>query len=707
VTDLTLDLARWWPLLLWPAAAWLTWWSLRVTRPEPSRRLRRGLALARLALWTVLILLLCGPRLRWNEVQRRPATLAVLLDNSASLRHLVGRLDHGDWLPQLASRLDGVRLRLFAYDGGLRELSATEAPLLPGDGVETDLDGALAGVERAMQGEHWTGLLLVGDGNPTTGAWPLERVRRLPARVWCAGTGRLDPVADLVLREVELNRQARLGRAQPISVDLESRGLGGRTARVTLSEEGRQLAVASLELGVDGARQRVELEWTPQVAGPRLLRLDAVLEGGGERTAENNGRAVQVRVEEARRPILLLAGRPSEDLGFLRSVLEARPDLDLLFAMPERPGVDLADLRRAIERSRLLVLAHWPLRGRSPELAALVAGALPGKPLLWLDGEGADLERLAPALERGLGPWRPGAAGGVRVPQAHALLGPEESLAELRAIYAEMPPLAATRGLAGGAPPAGGRVLLESAEGRPLLLLRQQAELRQAWLTVQGLGRWGVGSQLSLGGNRRARDLVDGLADWLLAAPVQGLLRVRPDREALPAGAPLAFEARLREEDGRPRDGASIELRLLGPDSLARGLSLEPRGGGAYAGTLPALPPGEWRWLALARLGDRPQLADSGRVLVEERSPESLDGSRNQRLLGEMAALGGGRLFNLDDAEDRARLASGEALDSLETRPLLRRAGRQRELAGEGWILAALLLLIAGEWIWRRVNGLL
>jgi hypothetical protein len=99
--------------------------------------------------------------------------------------------------------------------------------------------------------------------------------------------------------------------------------------------------------------------------------------------------------------------------------------------------------------------------------------------------------------------------------------------------------------------------------------------------------------------------------------------------------------------------------------------------------------------------------ADSGRVLVEARSPETLDASRNQRLLSEMAALGGGRLLDLDQSGDRERLASGAALDSLERRPLLRRSGRQWELAGEGWILAALLLLIAGEWVWRRLNGLL
>jgi hypothetical protein len=268
-----------------------------------------------------------------------------------------------------------------------------------------------------------------------------------------------------------------------------------------------------------------------------------------------------------------------------------------------------------------------------------------------------------------------------------------------------MPPLQATRRATGT---NGARVLLEGKEsGRPLLLVEEQAGLRRVWLPLTGLWRWGVGSQLSLGENTRARELADRLVDWLLAAPGQGLLHVRPDRESLPAGAPLAFDARLREESGEPRDAAVVELELQGPDSLTRRLVLEPRGMGVYVGGLPALPAGAWSWRATARQGDRPQVADSGRVLVEDRSPETLDAARNQRLLTELAQAGGGSALDLDNPADRARLADGSALDSLERRPLLQRTGRQWELLGRGWVLAGLLLLIAAEWIWRRLNGLL
>ncbi|MFA7331722.1 MAG: hypothetical protein WC326_11685 [Candidatus Delongbacteria bacterium] len=705
MTDPALDLARWWPLLLWPAAVWFTIWSLRSTRPEPAPRLARWLAGLRVALWTALLVLLCGPRLRWSQVERRPAELAVLLDNSASLTFLQGRLDHRDWLPGLGGALDGMAVRVFAYDDGLRELAGDQEPVLPGDGVETDLDGALQGVERALQGRHWTGLLLVGDGNPTRGAWPLERVRRLETRVWTAGTGRRTPRADLVLRHVEANAHARLGREQPLEVELDAAGLAGRAAELVLREEGREQLRRRVTLPAEGAPLRVELGWTPRQAGNRLLQVEALLLGGGEASDQNNRRALQVRVEEARLPVLLLAGRPSQDLAFLRTALEARADIELSFAMPARPGSDRAALLRALAQTRLLVLVHWPPAGGADELGRALAARARQVPVLWLDGPGSSPEALQPGLARALGPPDPGPEEGVRALQVHPLLGPEERLDELQALLGELPPLQATRR---GGGQTGARVLLEGREtGRPLLLVEEQAGLRRVWLPLTGLWRWGVGSQLSLGENHRARDLAGRLVDWLLAAPGQGLLQVRPDRESLPAGAPLNFQARLREETGEPRDGATLELDLQGPDSLARRLVLEPRGQGTYAGGLPALPAGAWSWRATARQGDRPQLADSGRVLVEERSPETLDAARNQRLLTELAQAGGGAALDLDAPADRARLADGSALDSLERRPLLERVGRQWELAGRGWVLAGLLLLIAGEWIWRRLSGLL
>lgn len=708
MTDLSFSLARWWPLLLWPLAMAWAWWSQRDSQPKPPGHVGQALLALRLLVWTLLLVLLCGPRLVWNEVQRQPATLAVLLDNSASMRHLEGRLDHGDWLPALIKALPEVRVRRFAYDGTLRELKEKEGDALPGDGVETDLDAALAGVERAMTGEHWAGLLVVGDGNVTRGAWPLERAASLPARIWTAGTGRQDPAVDAMVRQVEVNRRVRKGQAQPVEVELECRGLAGGKARLRLLEEGVECASVELVLGEDGSRRRVPLMWTAQRAGPRLLEAVLKVEAGQEHTLENNRRSVQVFVEEGRTPVLLLAGRPSEDLAFLRQVLEAREDVDLLFAMPERPGADLAGLRQAVESAELLVLAHWPLTGRgNPQLQALVANRAGRVPTLVLDGPGVDLGLLHKDLARSAGPWQPGTGGAVRLPALDPLLGPEESLGELRALYDEMPPLRATRpGVAKQGLPPGSRVLLESAEGRPLVLLQERAGHRQGWLLLQDLWRWGVGSQLSLGHNRRAIELADRLTGWLLATPGRGLLEVRPDRESLPAGAPLAFDARLREEDGRPREGALVHVWLRS-DSLVEELDLEGLGGGAYRGSLSALASGAWTWRAEARQGDRAPVADSGRVLVEQRSPESLDASRHPRLLKELAGVGGGRALDLDQEADRRRLADASALDSLETRPLLRRVARQRELAAEGWILACLILLLAGEWIWRRLHGLL
>jgi hypothetical protein len=704
--------------LAWQQPAWLlllplvwAWslWTLGRTRPSPAGGLRRLLGGLRLAAWTLLLALLAGPRLSWEERREEAPLLAVLLDESASLPHLNGRLDHRDWLPELAGSLPDVELRLFAYGDTLREL---DDPLEPLGGLapRSDLDGALAEVERRLGGGHLAGILLVGDGNPTAGPWPTERVRRSAARLWTAGTGRREAPPDLLLRALDLNDPVPAGRPQPVEVELEHRGLGGRSARLSLLVDGRRVAERSLVLPAQDGRLRERFQWTPR--RPGLARVEGLVEvvgpaGNGEDgSLANNRRLAQVRVQPGQRPVLLLAGEPSPDLALLRRVLESQPELETWFALPGRPGTDRAALLAALERAELLVLVGWPRGGSDPALVAAAREALSRRPALVVEAPGMRLDELGalPLLPSGANPRRLGE--GPQALQVHPVLGDELRLDELAAIWRELPPVTALR------PEArlrdGARLLLAGEGGEPLLALSRSASRRQAQLAAAGVWRWAAGSQLSLGENRRAEAWAGALLRWCLAPPEERLFEVAPEEAVVPAGSAPLFRARLRAEDGRPLEGARVELTLVADSSgLRRGLVLAAQGEGRYAGRAPALEAGGWRWEALARLGEGPALIDSGRVEAEAFSPEWLDAVRGQRLLDELAAAGGGSALDLDDPAQRAALAAGEPFADLDRRPLQRIRGRSREAMDAAPLLIALLLLLALDWLLRRLRGML
>lgn len=702
--ELQFQLARWWPLLILPPALWFV---IRMSlsglpaQPVVRRRLLAGLRAFSLLL---LVLLLCGPEVAWQEVEEEPARLALLLDDSRSLTVLDADLRLVEWLEPLREALPDVELELFAFGDTLRALDRDDLSELAGEEGITDPERALRLLGDAMADRNWTGSLLLSDGHVTRGAWPVERALELGRPLWTVGVGRQTALPDMALVDLRSNDPVEPGSVQPVQAQIAATGLEGLRARVVLSVDDQPRDSIDLVLGAEGTLQLAELSWQPSSEGRRRLELAARLLDGEELTLDNNRRLLQVQVLPASRRVLLLAGSVSPDLAFLRRGLEADPErIRLAFAMPDRGNSTQEQLLDAARGSDLLVLAHWPTSSTD---AGLVRRLLElDKPLLWLGGQGAEPGHLLPALA-GLAatatPER--VAGRVRVERVHPLLGEEEQLGQLDRIWEEMPPLRSP----GTRWPGGWRSLLSETDGGPLLLLREGGELRSAWLPAAGYWRWEVSAALRPDLMARARHWREALFAWLLASPESRLLQVEPEREVWSAGRPLVFRARLREEDGQPRDGASLTLQLERvSEGGVRQLLLEAEGSGRYRGVLPGLATGEWHWRAEARQGDRELLADSGRVLVESFSPEALATVRNVALLKQLAASTGGEYLDLDDPGDLARLASGESFAGLERRPMLRERPRIREAIGEIALLILLLASFCAEWILRRFGGML
>ncbi len=716
ITDPQLDFGFWWPLVLVPFACWFAYRSYRASRPAPRPGILRLLLGLRCLSWVILLLLLARPVLRWIEREEQAAQLAVLLDRSASIPFLEGRTRHGDWLEELGRNLPGVTLRVFSFADSLEELRRDELDSLDCGGRASDPEAALAELERRTAAENLAGVLLVSDGNLTRGAWPVERARRGRARLWTAGTGRREAPRDLVLQLAECNREVRSAVEQPVYVEISSTGLTGRRAELILRADGRERDRREILLGAEGLRVPATLHWTPELPGTRVVELEArLIPGRGEpgesveTSLENNRRSLHVEVLERDRKVAVLAGSPSPDLAFLLRILEAEEGFELIRSFPDQDsGIPVSS---AFAEAELLVLCGWPTSRSARSAKDELRSCLRRVSLLVLDLPGLDLAPLGGRLSLAGGAAAqlpPGIEAGVRARALHPVLGQEDRLALLQAVWSEMPPLRFLR--PGLTVPPVCRVLL-AADARPqsppALCIEERGGLRAAYLGAEGIWRWELGSQLSLGENRRATECLGTLLRWLAGGRERKLFQVRPEEEVLPRGAPLVFHAELLDEDGSPRDGALVEVELLAENGTGRTILLSGRGAGRYRGRGAATETGTLRWSASAASGEREILADSGLVTVESYNPEFLDLRRNGDLLEQLAQAGGGSALDLDDHEDRAAIAGGRAFAALDARPLIREARRELELWGSGILLTALILLFSAEWLLRRLQGML
>ncbi|MCA9783739.1 MAG: hypothetical protein KC518_09160 [Candidatus Cloacimonetes bacterium] len=697
-----------WGVLCLPVALGFAWWSYRHSLPRPRGMAAWALPLLRSASLTLLLFLLLEPVLTREHTRLVPPTFAVLLDDSASLPFLGGRRHHSDWAVPLTEALDGVRVRFYTFGDSLRELELDQLDTLACAETVTDLDGALRILEREQVSGHLGGVLLVSDGNPTRGALPVQRVAGMNARLWTAGTGRLDAPRDLQLAELELNREVRSGLVQPVRIGVEANGLSGRDAQVNLLVDGVVQAGQTVVLGPDGSRSDLRLEWTPRSPGPHAVEVRVrLLEGGDdEATLSNNSRVAHVTVRERGRRLTLLAAGPSPDLALLRRALEPGPDLELEVLFPDARGMRASTVDSALVRADLLVLVDWPRVTSAPGLSERLRVTLDRVPTFVLDRGQIDAARLGNGLPLDLRAARaldppPGQAE----PQlVHPVLGDLDRLDALSAIWKAMPPVQPSR--VGLRARPGARVLL-SIGGNPVLALQDQAGQRSAVLAAVDVWRWDIGSQLSLGPNTRARDLLVSLMRWLASEGEGGNFRIAPVEDVVSAGTALRFQATLRSEDGRPRDRARVELELRDPSGQRRNLLLENRGDGTYTASAPGTTEGVIHWSARASEGDLPVLADSGLVSVEAWNPERRALRRNVDLLAQMALAGDGSNFDLDDPAQRAALARGQGLESLDRAPLQVTSHQRLALRERVALLLLLLALLCGEWFWRKWQGML
>lgn len=215
---------------------------------------------------------------------------------------------------------DRFRLRMYGFDadagriGGAGEMTFT--------GARTNLAAALTRVRQEMEGLPLSGIVVVSDGadNDDEATPPLSEAllaaRAAGIPVYTVGVGSERIVPDIEVRRVEVPREALEGTTIVADVIISHAGLAGRTVRLDVEDEGRIVGTHDLTLGPDG-EEPVQVQFTLEDSGPRAIRF-SVDPVEGEALTGNNERRVLVEVGDTRRKILYFEGSPRPENKFVR-----------------------------------------------------------------------------------------------------------------------------------------------------------------------------------------------------------------------------------------------------------------------------------------------------------------------------------------------------------------------------------------------------
>ena len=606
------------------------------------------------------VLALLNPVLVEESRERLDDVAVVVVDQSASqdIGARVARTAAAvEDLKQALASVEGLDLRIVA--GGRSQVRDGEAPA-SGTALFAALRKAVSDVPR----RRVAGVIMITDGQvhdipEDAGALGFEA----PVHVLLSG---MRDEADRRLVVEQAPRYGIVGNMLTLVMRIEDSGAAGQRrdlARLTMRIDDGPPHTSFVPVGVGH-----EIEFTLERAGPTLIELE-VEDGPAELSLVNNRAVVAVNGVRDRLRVLLISGEAHTGERVWRNLLKADPSVDLVHFTILRPPE-----KQDATPIRELALISFPIRDlfeiKLNEFDLIIfdryrrRGVLP---LTYL-GNIAKYVEEGGALLTAAGPAFAGAYSLFGTPLSFVLPGsPTGEVFEggFRARLTDMGhrhPVTAIlpgAGVNGDAPSWGrwfrqidvdaerGSVLMEGAEGRPILLLDEVGSGRVAQLLTDHMWLWARGFE---GGGPQV-ELLRRVAHWLMK---------EPDLEA----EDLRATARGDRIEIRRRSLGSVTdpVRVTAPSGAVREVVLEDAGMGRAAATISVDEPGLYR------------LSDGRRGAL------ALVGEMNPREFADLRA-GAGALAPLARATGGAIawLADGPP-------PAVRMVQPGRDTAGRGWI---------------------
>ncbi len=261
---------------------------------------------------------------------------------AAAAASFLGR--HRGALERLSDRVD-LEWYAFGSEASPADPAEVTRGLAPAAG-RTDLLGALEAVAAGGGGSsrRLAGALVVSDGadnaalaDGLSGA-ARGRLRALGVPVNAVAVGRSAP-RDLAIERLAVDDFAFVRNTVTVEATLRARGFGAEDVQVVLRREGRVVASTTVRLERGRDRYTVPLSFAPDQTGTFVFTVAAPV-FPGEAVVENNQRSFVLRVIRDRVRVLLVAGRPSWDVRFLRGLLKQDPNVDLVSFFILRTNAD-------------------------------------------------------------------------------------------------------------------------------------------------------------------------------------------------------------------------------------------------------------------------------------------------------------------------------------------------------------------------------
>lgn len=734
-----------WPLWLLGvgilAAAGLLFWHVRRNHGMLSGARPIAIWLLETALIALLLFLLWHPALSVATLRPQQNVVAVLVDDSRSMSIAdesgtrlarAQSLLNGGLLKSLGDRFQ-VRLYKFGTDAQRIQKSLEIAGTAPATRIGNTLDRVMAESSSLPLGA----IVLLTDGADNAGGIDLDTVaaiRRQRIPIHTVGLGREHPERDVEVVDALLAARALPQSRLTATVTLQSYGLSGNKARLSVRDAGKVLASQDVALKGDGALQTEAITFNVGQAGPKTLEIGVDPVSGEENTLNNKiSRVVNVQARKPR--ILYFDGEPQWEYKFVRRAMDDNPEI-VVFSMERTtqnkiyrqpcPAGGCADGFKHDEKEledgfpskaedlfafQGLMLADVEAGYFTPAQQQLIHDFVDrrGGGLLFLGGRASlsdggyansSLADLVPTklpankgtFHRDFSKVELAAAGRENI-LTRLDDNPERNVQR----WKEIPMVADYQEV--GEPKPGATTLLsvtpQSRSAMPLLVTEPYGRGRTAVFATSGSWRWKMWMAHE---DKTHATFWQQMFRYLVTDAPSQVTATTP-KTVLADDTRVPIRVEVRDKEYKPLSTARVQARFLAPDGSSATLELSPRPleEGVYTGEWTAEKPGSYVVEMLA--GEEQQ--EIGRDVLafrrEDGVAENFHTGQNRELLQKLSDQTGGKYYTSADASKLPNeISYSEAgITSRETRDL--------------WDMPVIFLLALGirasEWTLRRKWG--
>jgi uncharacterized membrane protein len=698
------------------------------------------LAGIRLAILAIILVCLFRPLLVVRAAATQQNVVGVLIDDSRSMQ-----IADRDGQPRakyateefgaptrgvLKALADRFTVRTFKFSSAPTRV--TQESDLTFTGSQSRLGAALAGVRQELAGLPVAGLVMVSDGADTADESLGEALLALKAEslpAFTVGVGQDTLARDIQVGRVGTPRAALKGTTLMVDVVLSQSGFDGQKATLDVEDEGTLVSTQQVVLPDAGTPASVQVRFTVNEAGPRVLRF-RVSPQPGELVTENNAREALIDVRDRKEKILYFEGEPRWEYKYLRRAI---PENDNVIVTGLVRTADNKYLRQGVDGPDELVAAFPKTREelfayRAIIIGSLEAAALTGDQLRmiaeFVDKRGGGLLMLGGSRSFSEGGWAGTAVADVlpvvldrtrvqakgtvarltvkptRAGAATAVTQLAVTEAESTAKWATLPGVTAVNRIDEVKP--GATVLLtgidESRAERPMLIHQRYGRGKTFAFVPQDSWFWQMHASIAVDDlthenfwRQLLRWLVDGVPDQV--EPSFTSDRVEPGEAAL-------LTADVVDPSFVELNDASVMVTVTGPDGTITDvpMSWDGENAGEYFAALPTKTPGWYEAKLTARRGSQAVGTAITHFRAAPGDAEYFDATMREGTLRRIADETGGRFY---DAGDTGSLAddmryTGRGVTSVE----------EHDLWHMPIVLMLLVALLCAEWGYRRAVGL-